>query len=1165
MTATPFDIQGFTPSPIQVIEASAGTGKTHALMCLYLRAILEWGHAVDRILVLTFTRAATAELRVRLTQALGRAAALLRAPSPAPDDLGPELTWLSPALLRDQRAILAARAEAALASVDEAAVHTIHGFCQRVLADYAFEAGLSLAPMRVDDLEPLYQRAVEYEWRSYALSADPPTWRAFEQAFKDPQRLRAALHDLQRVSSEHWLPRDPQRMCQELESRIARAHREISAWLAEPPVRRTLLSLLGPGNGLSRDREKGYSDARLQQLGRILDSFLRDPLDVASADLAWLADERIAMALMPSARKAGLAAPSHPVFTRLQEALPHVRQRETLQRGMLLRRFGERVARRVRQWAAERAHVEYDQLIRTLDRVLHEPARAPLRALLRTRYPLALLDEFQDTDTLQYRIFRALYAEGVGTQLVMVGDPKQSIYAFRGGDVFVWRQALKDASGKRYMLVHNWRSEQPLVHSLNHVFQAQPGVFGLDFVPFEPVQAAHPAPKGTLRDERAGHLVAWFVGDEAHAPAAQDAIGQQAVQACVDEVVRLLASSSAARAWVDRTGTLRALQATDIAVLVPRNVHVEWVRQALAAAGVAVAPGGVHLDGDPAVDEVLNWLQVLAQPREAAHRKRFTLYSLSGQVPDDPGRTGSWETWCAHWRLVYLQQGLLSALGGVLAYAAPYILAHPSGRQRVAGLRRLINHLHRRRGQDRDPQRTLDWLLAARADPGGAGDDEQESAGGGETGVQVMTIHKSKGLEFGIVFLPFAWQGREAADAEFARCHDADGQVLLDLGSEALSQHLEKMRQEALCEQVRLCYVALTRAIHRLYLVIAAHPSTRTAGLTQAVLGGARCSLPQAVTQGELLGAWRALAGLPDASIAVEACPTPVRRRLETPAQRVAGRAARLSRPVTAQWQITSYSALQHSLLSEHGPPGLDAAGPAPAEAGEEGMGGAAFGECFHGVMERLQDFGGRAALIDDQIRRLGLPVEAAESLERLVAAAWQAPIAAALRYGELPATRKVAEMGFYFTMRAGSHLRLARALRAHPRWSHLADGLAQQPLAWDGLMRGFIDLVYEDSGRFHLLDWKTNRLPSYDAQRLQQAMRQQGYDLQALIYAVALHRYLASRLRASYDAHRHLGDAVYVFVRGLLPAGGDQGIYRMLLEPDLVLELDQAFLERTA
>ncbi|HEX7384245.1 MAG TPA: UvrD-helicase domain-containing protein, partial [Burkholderiaceae bacterium] len=464
------DVFGCALEGTTLIEASAGTGKTWAICGLYLRLLLERALPVSRILVVTFTNAATAELRerirARLLETLG---ALGGGPAPAGDPFVATLLARLHAQGLDA-ADLTQRLQQALHEFDEAAIFTIHGFCQRALADAPFAAGLPLAPQSIADDAELRLEVVHDFWRRRVAADDlPPLLAAQLLRCKDsPERwtrllARRVAKPLSRV---HW-PQGIDTPAAVDGAALAAAFADARARWDRPAVLDIVREALPRLNGVA------YKPTTVEAAAHGWGAFLEggEPLAELPDKLDLFTPERLAP-------KKGLAPPrAHPFFgavARLLELCAAACDALALQRLALLRELLDHGPRALREAKRERRVAAFDDLLADLHERLAERAFAEALA---ARFPAALIDEFQDTDPLQFEIFRAVYA-GRAAPLFLVGDPKQAIYSFRNADLHTYLRS-RDAATAHYTLADNQRSSAALIDALNALFATNRRAFML--------------------------------------------------------------------------------------------------------------------------------------------------------------------------------------------------------------------------------------------------------------------------------------------------------------------------------------------------------------------------------------------------------------------------------------------------------------------------------------------------------------------------------------------------------------------------------------------------------------------------------------------------------------------------------------------------------------
>ncbi|HET9823068.1 MAG TPA: exodeoxyribonuclease V subunit beta [Burkholderiaceae bacterium] len=1209
--AAPFAVFDCPLEGIRLVEASAGTGKTWTLCALVLRLLLERGLDVTQILVVTFTNAATAELRERVRQRLVETLDHLRGAAPAADDpFVPELLRRVRAQPGRDDAALAMRLELALARFDEAAIFTIHGFSQRALADAPFGAQMPLALELLEDDEALRLQAVRDAWRRRVAdeALDPALAASLARHQDSPETIARLLRrrlgkptarELWPQGIDHVGPGDAAAPLGALEAALAAAR---ARWPHEREGAMAALQAAIPAE-LSGTTYKADTPAAA---AADWDALLAAPdaldvLDLAPGKTALLGRERLVRAT-----KKGRRTPQHPFFDAAQallDAREALAATLALARARLLRELLDDAAKALHAEKRRRRVVAFDDMLGNLHARLTAADGARLAALLRARYPAALIDEFQDTDPLQFGIFQALYGAGGGT-LFLVGDPKQAIYSFRNADLHTYLAARRVAAAE-YTLAHNQRSVPALIDALNALFGRNPRAFmlpGLDYHPVAPGTRA----RAPLVDRSAGAtapLQVWTLPDDAGAggpwPKAQ--ARQAAADATAAEIARLLAAARRGEVTLGE----RALGAGDIAVLVRSHHEGRLVRRALAALGV----GSVELSQASvfASAEAETLERVLAAALEPARTPRVKAALATeamgwgaarlDALADDEAQLAEAVQHFAEARETWLQRGVGVMLRGWLATsgATQRLLAQPDGERRLTNLLHLIECLHQAAQVHRAPEALLRWLQAQRRDPR-PDEATQLRLESDRHLVQVVTVHRAKGLEYGIVFCPFLWNGAapRSDGLDGVEYHDDAGQAVVDWRAGVDPAFPDKevkagVRLEAAAESLRLIYVGLTRAVHRCVLVAgcyatgahaSAGESTRSA--LHWLAAGADTApadwLDGRRTPAELAAAWAALAAHPHIALG------PLPREPGTvlaPDTSGAERLAALDAPprLPAGWWIGSYSALAHGLGHERaaadhdlavtptegpmqgptqGPADAPTEGPmpddapAPAPADDDILRferGALAGECLHAVFEHA-DFTDPAswpAAIARGLRRLGPAAAppgagpdtlAARRLQRMLAdvLASELPVGTAtpLRLQDLPRARRLVELEFHLPVPRLESAALGALLARH--------GVALPAPAFrtlQGYLKGYIDLVLEHDGRWFVLDWKSNHLgdtaADYGPAPLAAAMAAQGYHLQALLYSVALERHLQHRL-AGYAPERHFGGVLYLFVRGLRP-----------------------------
>ncbi len=1192
----------------RLIEASAGTGKTFTISALYLRLVLGHGEGATgfgrellppEILVVTFTDAATRELRERIRARLVQAARVFRAEE-AGDDL---LQQLRGDFMPERWPACARRLDIAAQWMDEAAVSTIHGWCQRMLREHAFDSG-SLFEQRLetDHGELLAEVARDY-WRQqcYPLDGAALDWVIAHWQHPDslPGRVRPLLGE---AAEPCGTP-----LGRLLDAALAEQARELAALKAPWPAWADELERLLDAAVAGKCVDGRKIQARYYQpwFAR-----LREWAGGAATELDLGAGfARLTPDGLAEAWKKG-SAPDHPALPAMA-ALPA--------RLAALRGPAEAAQRHAAAWIGQRFEAEkrrraemgFDDMLARLDAALRGDSGARLAAVIRQQFPVALIDEFQDTDPLQYRIFDAIYrveSDDQATGLFLIGDPKQAIYAFRGADIHTYLHARRATAGRHENLDTNFRSSQALVAAVNRVFtlaerrEAGQGAFlfreGDDNpLPFLAVRAHGRAEVWQVAGETPPALNFWHLAGAE--PLSAGAYRSEMAARAASEIVRLLRLGQQGRAGFAKADAFAALQPSDIAVLVRDRKEAEAIRGQLARRGVR----SVYLSDKDSVfasqeaRDLLLWLRACAEPdldrplRAALASRTLGLELAELEQLNQDER--HWERRVMQfrgYRQRWQRQGVLPLLHRLLHdFALPQrLMARADGERALTNLLHLAELLQQA-AAELDGEQALIRHLAELLAGAPQGADEQVLRLESDAAlVRVVTIHKSKGLEYPLVFLPFICAFRPVDGGQPLQVHDGERRRLVLQPDQAT---IERAERERLGEDLRLLYVALTRARHACWLGVADLKDGRanTSGLHRAALGyllGGGTPLPDTAA----LAQWLAPLAVAGES-AVLAAPEVDAAQFVEPSSAAAELRWRVpQRKAAEHWWIASYSALR--LGEVEAPPSRfeDAAPDSPAaqKAADDERESVAValgareapslhrfprgpnpGTFLHGLLE-LAGREGFAALAAEPER---LREQIARRCQLRGLTAWIEPLAdwlldlvrrpLALGEGGAVALAQLAsyqpELEFWFEARHVDVRRLDALVQ-----EYVLPGMARPALSRDtlnGMFKGFIDLAFEHDGRYYVVDYKSNWLgeddAAYTAEAMQRAVAAQRYDLQYVLYLLALHRQLQVRL-SDYDYDRHMGGALYLFLRGSRADG--QGIHHARPPRVLIEALDALF-----
>ena len=1155
----------------RLIEASAGTGKTFTIAALYLRLLLGLGGeaaypraiSVEELLVVTFTEAATEELRGRIRSNIHELRiACLRGESDNP---------LYSALLaeiadKDDAAKTLLLAER---QMDEAAVFTIHGFCQRMLSLNAFESGMLFEQQLIEDESRLRYQACADFWRRHCYPLTRDIAAVIHDVWKGPRDLLKSLDRwLQGEAPQLKSPPAPNET-------LAERHQQIIARIdsLKQQWREQVGEIEGVLENSGLDRRKFNRGNQGKWMEKVNAWAQEETLSYQLPD----ALEKFAQSFLLERTKAGGEPPVHPLFSAVESLLASSLTLTDLVLARAMVEIRDAVAREKRR----RGELGFDDMLSRLDEALRGDSGETLASAIRQRFPVAMIDEFQDTDPQQYRIFRRIWRRQPETALLLIGDPKQAIYAFRGADIFTYMKARGDVAA-HYTLDTNWRSSPGMVGSVNRLFSLSDNPFMFHEIPFLPVKAA--AKNKGLR----------FTVDAADVPAMNvwlmpgDTVGSGdyqtfMAQLCATQIRDWLSAGQRGRALLWRGETSRPVQASDITVLVRNRLEAAQVREALQALGIP----SVYLSNRDSVFETLEaqellWLlqAVLAPERENTLRSALATSMFGLTALDIENLNQDEQAWDAlveefsEYRQIWRQRGVMPMLRALMTarHIAENLLATRGGERRLTDILHISELLQEAASQLESEHALVRWLAQHIAEPDSNAASQQMRLESDKHLVQIVTIHKSKGLEYPLVWLPFIARFRKQDQAFY---HDRETfAAVLDLGQDEAS--LELAEAERLAEDLRLLYVALTRAVWHCSLGVAPL-SSRKSGNSDFHLS----ALGRLLQAGEAMDAAGLAARLADFCHGDIALQIPGELDL-TPWQAPAATIPRLSarelqRRIADDWRVTSYSGLQQHGFSggQDLLPRLDVDAAGVGEVVEEPQltphqfpRGAAPGTFLHSLFEEL-DFTQPVpeGWMAEKLQLSGFDAQWAPVLTDWLGGVLKTRLPGPdIALNQLAARDKQVEMAFY--------LPIAQLLTAER-----LDALIRQydPLSADtppldfrqvrGMLKGFIDLVFRHEGRYYLLDYKSNWLgedrEAYTRPAMEQAMRAHRYDLQYQLYSLALHRYLRHRL-ADYDYDRHFGGVIYLFLRGMDGQEGGQGIFTTRPVRPLIDGLDQLFAGET-
>jgi len=1181
-----------------LIEASAGTGKTYAIVCLYLRLLVERELTPEEILVVTYTEAATEELRGRIRRRIREALAVFSGMST--DDaflreLAGNLNGRGPEREKGRESL--ARA---LTSFDTAAIHTIHGFCLRALQDNAFESGSLYDTELVTDQEELLREIVDDFWRTRFFADPAPLLPYALQHGFSPDYFLKFLRGMVANPKVEIVPRFDAGEITAVEEGCRIAFEKVRQGWEEK--REEIVGIITADKGLSRAADSYRADL-LPALFAAMDAYTAagNPFDLFGGFGKFTTS-----GLLKGKKPTGTPL-SHPFFSLCEELVQMAGERFLALRWELVAFAAQRLPARKK----ERNVRFFDDLLADLYGALHGATGTGLAARLRDRYRAALIDEFQDTDPVQYAIFRKIYG-GEDHPLFLIGDPKQAIYSFRGADIFAYLEAAADVgAGNRFTLTGNWRSTPRLLSAFNTLFGSGSRPFVFDEIAYHQVRPGKSDPERQLvvADGDDAPLQVWYLPpDEGGAPVKVGQANETVPAAVAAEIARLLR---------DGGGCIggRPLQPPDIAVIVRTHRQAGQVQDALRKAGIpSVMRSDTSIFATDEAREVLTLLGALADPGNETKVRTALVTDLLGRSGDDIARLledeAAWEECLETFRgyhQAWLERGIMMMSRSLLAGEGVrgQLLRRPDGERRLTNVLHCFEIIHRAAHEKGLGIEGLLTWFGERVSGKTAAEEYQIRLETDEKAVRIVTVHVSKGLEYPVVFCPFMWGGLGSND-EVATFHDGFTMVK-DFGSPDHDRHRLLAQRETLAESLRLLYVALTRAKYRCYLVAGKiadstgknRPETsplaylfhcsdaaRSAEDLVPRLAGEVSPLSAADMEREL----RTLAGKDPAGISVTGMPAAAAGvPLPAPADDLQPLASRkFSGKIGSDWRVASFTSFAAHEGATGELPDRDAAGSeergetAPSEEIPATMSiftfpkGAQAGIFLHGLFEEL-DFAGLTpdhvrGVVERGLAKAGYDPEWLPPVASMVNHVTSAPLRApegTFSLAGLAAGSWVTELEFFFPLRFISSPLLQECLR---KWGkdaavdldRVATALRFRPV--EGIVRGFMDMVFRQGGRYYLVDWKSNHLgyrpEDYGRDHLREEMERRLYPLQYLLYTVALNRFLCQRV-PGYDYGTHFGGVAYIFLRGVRAERGEEfGIFRDIPPAELIGGLTECLIK---
>jgi exodeoxyribonuclease V beta subunit len=1189
---------------VTLIEASAGTGKTFSLAGLILRLILEGHVPVNKILAVTYTVAATKELKDRVRSRLHEAIEDLRR-GKTEDEI------LARFIKQGDFEKNIRELDLALQSFDEAQIFTIHGFCQRILHDHAFESGTSFETELVTDPTPLFEQVAKDFWRLKFYDAAPLVPALMIAWQQSPDAWVKLLDRMRNHPDVLFIPPPTKKSFDQLATDIEKSFEAMRAeWKANSAKIERILQTDG---NLSRGKAS-FSSERIQELLENIAEACGD-FDCANPPcikaLAGVTTEAIAAGTKPTG-----TAPAHrffeecSVFSKLVEELfLH-----------LTFDFLQYAKTELPKRKSRAGIVTFEDLVLRLRDALVGSGGKKLAAAVGEKYRAVLVDEFQDTDPAQYEIFRQVFDTG-RHRLFYIGDPKQAIYGFRGADIFTYLEAASKAD-RIFTLQTNWRSEKKLVEAINQLFQQVETPFFLSGIRYHEVRAAEeaklpilniPSPPGfaaedasqppsprlrrakkdqerRTEDKENGRANAEHrtSNAEPHATGQRAAGSLRAAERSPLQFRFVQSSRDDGRSMNQAEATAAICEAVkddivkfkgggarlgerdigfgDMTVLVRRNTQADQMQEVLRAHGipsVVQSERSVFLSGE--ARDLQQLLQGILEPRrEPLFKAALTthLIGLNGSdliaLDDNEAARQQWLDRFAEWQTKWVDDCFIAVFRHIMVQqnVRARVVRLPGGERRLTNFLHLAELLHEAESAERlQPDGLCAWLNRERNKKTIAHDEFQLRLESDADAVQIVTIHKCKGLQYPIVYCPFLWLPAESSKRDELQFHDRKNKDRLTVSLRGKAAGNDEQRawqtEEIISEEVRMLYVAVTRARNRCTIYFG--DIKKIAQSPLAHLFGQPDNLLDAITTfAEQSNGNAATSVVSEAPGEVAALP---------PMRPASFRARNFGATIDRTAMVASFSGLNAGRieLQELQPEVSDepeAVLPEKSTTGDtifDFARGARAGDFFHAVLEKL-DFknpDGFEELVETQLSYHGLtktPCRAALLIK--FRELLDVELSPGMLLKNIGQRDRLSELEFTYRLNRLDPKRLRQILQRCDGIPSSANGnlgrLRFDPV--EGYMRGFIDLLIQCDGRFYIVDWKSNWLGSrpadYGEEGMREAMAEHNYFLQSHLYVLAADLLLQTRLQ-NYRYERDFAGVFYVFLRGVDPTNPALGVFK--------------------
>ncbi|MDR9418931.1 exodeoxyribonuclease V subunit beta [Gracilimonas sp.] len=1160
MNSKPLNVFKAPLKGISLVEASAGTGKTYNITSLYVRALLEQDLEPSQVLVMTFMEAATAELKFRIRERLRESLNAIETQNANGDSFLAEL-------ISQNYENAVSKLKTAIDTFDECAVFTIHGFCNKILGEYSLYFDIPVNFEVLTDPTEILQECVDDYWRSFIHKADEDelSWFILDYLTDigfGPDELRKTVEEVFKHPQSTVLPDNitTDQFAESLEQLETTFLQLKDTWKREKDIISDMYLNKKLSGRTFKEGKKWRQD--WNNLLSLLDSE-KPKIGVPERM------ERFGGYMKEKGSKKDFTVPDLNFFPLMDTYLELTNKLKFIKPAFIKESLAEI---RIKFEEKKRAGnvLTYNDLLEITESGLEKDKSGDLARKLSKKYPTALVDEFQDTDPVQYGILKQIYYNRPETGLFMIGDPKQAIYGFRGADIFTYLTAKEDANkDQAYHLTENYRSHKNMIAGVNSLFTQNEDPFLLNKLSFNEVAPpSNKEEKKYIKSKLGGTTNSLqFIAMNENKYSNKGNIEADIYSILNNEITRLLSGECSLGG--------EPIRERDIAMLVRTGRQGEAIQDSLREIGISsVLRSRTSVFKTEEADELFKVLSSVQRISYEPGIRMALATSLLGYNAADLLQLNEQEReWTqiieklARVKHVWEEKGIESAIEVLfnLFEIRNRISKTKAAERKISNLLHLTELLTKTSREKRlNGKALLKWFFEKiNADDNQASSEEEQLRLESDEGlIQITTIHSSKGLQYPIVFCPFLWSSKADPGKKDILKFNNEGENFIDISQ--VEEHAERIKYKELtkhqnqAEDVRLAYVALTRAVSACYVMFPKYNKIHESPISYILTGNNKDQ------KGNFDHLFKILTEADNIDVR-----NPIAARKENTFKDSDWHSEKLSAKEFKRHdlfnfpQILSYSSLSEGKEKADYEAGYDEVHLTPTNASElrvDRFGfpkGANAGTCLHQIFEDIsfQDLGSLSKIVSDNLDYYGI-----DEKWNTVAHQWVKEVIkhkidnSNTSLQVLSQDKVLKEMEFFFPV---EHIK-ANVLWDKIRNDH-PDTALQESI--HGFMKGYIDLIFEKEGKFYILDYKSNYLGNssddYNENALKQAIKDSGYDLQYHIYTLALHRYLASRMK-DYCYEDHFGGVYYLFLRGVVKDKPGSGVFYDCPDKDIIDQIDK-------